>query len=124
MGPETIILKNSGSIEGTTLDLAFTYEDSDSSPNPADMSANATAAIVEVITLNYDSSSILSSVSDNNSNGYPDVEDLGNTDLSGQSGIAALASKNFEIAVRLRSDANKDFQADGINLTMTFILNQ
>ena len=124
VGPETIILKNNGSVQGSSLDLAFTYLETDSSPNPADMSADATAAIVEVITLNYDSSSILSSVSDNNSNGYPDVEDLKNTDLSGQSGIAASASKAFEIAVRLRSDTNKNFQADGISITMTFILNQ
>ena len=124
VGPETIILKNIGSVEGSTLDLAFSYVESDSSPNPADMSANATAAIVELITLNYDGSSLLGSISDNNSNSYKDVEDLKNTDLSGQSGIAASATKEFEIAVKLRNDASKDFQADGIDLTMTFILNQ
>ena len=126
VGPATIILKNNGSIDGTTLDLAFAYIESDSSPNPAPMTANATAAIVEVLTLNYDDSSILGSVSDNNSNGYTDVEDLAKADLSGQSGIATSDSdgKDFEISVRLRSDANKDFQADGINLTMTFILKQ
>ncbi len=126
VGPETIILKNVGSVEGSSLDLSFTYVDSDSSPNPAGMSANATAAIIEVTKLNYDGSSLLGDefVSDNNTNGYKDVEDLENADLSGQGGIAASASKEFEIEVRLRSDANKDFQADGIDVTMTFILNQ
>ena len=124
VGPETIILKNIGSVEGSSLDLSFTYVDSDSSRNPIDMSANATAAIIEVTKLNYDGESLLGSVSDNNTNGYKDVEDLGNADLSGQSGITASAIKNFEIAVRLRSDADKNFQADGINISMTFILNQ
>jgi len=124
LGPEAIILKNTGSVAGSTLELTFTYVESDSSPNPADMSANATAAIVELTTLNYDSSNLLGSVSDNNTNGYKDIEDLTNTDLSGQSGINASASKNFEIAVQLRGDANKDYQADGIDVTMTFILNQ
>ena len=124
VGPETIILKNIGSVTGATLDLTFSYVESDSSPNPADMSANATAAIVELTTLNYDGLSLLGSVSDNNTNGYKDVEDLKNADLSGQTGINASASKEFEIAVTLRSDANKDFQADGIDVTMTFILNQ
>jgi len=124
VGPETIILKNTGSIAGSNLDLTFLYIESDSSPNPADMSANDTAAIVELITLNYDGSSLLSSVSDNNTNGYKDVDDLKNTDLSGQSGIAALATKNFEIAVQVRNDVSKNFQADGIVLTMTFTLNQ
>jgi len=123
-GPETIILKNIGSVAGLTLDLAFSYIESDSSPNPADMSANATAAIIEVTTLNYDGASLLSSVSDNNTNGYKDVEDLKNADMSGQSGINASATKDFEIAVTLKDNVDKDFQADGIDVTMTFILNQ
>ena len=117
-------MKNIGSIAGSTLNLSFSYVESDSSPNPADRSANATAAVIEVITLNYDSASLLGSVSDNNTNGYKDIEDLKNADLSGQSGINASASKDFEIVVSLRSDAGKDFQADGIDVTMTFILNQ
>jgi len=124
VGPETIVLKNSGSLPGASLDLSFTYVESDSSPNPADMSANATAAVIEVTTLNYGSSSILGSVNDNNSNGYKDVEDLYTSNLTGQSGINSLSTKNFEITVQLRSDVNKNFQADGIDITMTFILNQ
>ena len=124
VGPETIILKNSGTLEGSSLDLSFSYVESDSSPNPADMTANATAAILEVTTLDYDSSSLLSSVSDNNSNGYKDVYDLSTANLTGLAGIGASSTKDFEIAVTLRSEASKDFQADGINVTMNFILNQ
>ncbi|MFC1934357.1 TasA family protein [Chloroflexota bacterium] len=125
VGPETIILKNAGSIEGSSLDLSFTYEESDSSPNPTDESADATAAVIEVITLNYDGDSLVSSnVTDSNFNGYKDVEDLKNADLSGLSSIGASASKEFEIAVKLRGDADKAFQSDGIIITMTFILNQ
>jgi predicted ribosomally synthesized peptide with SipW-like signal peptide len=124
VGPETIILKNSGTVAGSSLDLSFSYTESDSSPNPADMTANATAAILQVTTLNYDSSSLLSSVSDNNSNGYKDVYDLSTANLTGLAGIGASSTKDFEIAVTLRSDASKDFQADGIDVTMHFILNQ
>ncbi|MFC2056516.1 TasA family protein [Chloroflexota bacterium] len=120
----SIILKNSGSLAGETVDLVFSYVESDSTPNPADMSANATAAIVEVFVLNYGGSSLLDSVSDNNSNTYKDVEDLKNADLSGQSGLGVSANKEFEIAIRLKDNADKNFQADGINVTMTFILNQ
>ena len=47
MGSETIILANSGSLNGSSLDLAFSYIEDDSSPNPVDMSVNATAAIIE-----------------------------------------------------------------------------
>lgn len=124
VGPETITLKNSGSVPGASLDLAFTYIESDSSPNPVNLSADATAAVVEVTTLNYGGSSLLGSVSDNNTNGYKDVQDLKNANLSGLTGIAPSATKQFEIAVSLRSTASKDFQADGISVTMTFVLNQ
>ncbi len=126
VGSENITLKNVGSLAGATLNMVFSYVESDSSPNPVDMSANATAAMIEVTVLNYDGSSLLGSgsVSDNNSNTYTDIEDLTNADLSGQSGIDALASKDFEIEVKLIASANKTFQADGINVTITFTLNQ
>ncbi len=130
VGSENITLKNAGSTVGATVDLAFSYVENDLSANPADMSADATAASIEVTVLKYDGSSLFASepeigfLSDNNSNGYPDIQDLKNTDLSGQSGIGALASKEFEIAVKFRDGADKDFQADGITVTMTFTLNQ
>ena len=124
IGPETIILKNAGSIVGSTLDLAFTYVESDASSNPLNKSADDTAAMVEVITLKYDSSSLLASVVDNNVNGYRDIQDLKNTDLSGQSGMSASASKEFEITIKARDSIDSDYQADGITITMTFTLNQ
>jgi spore coat-associated protein N len=124
VGPETIILKNSGSIAGTSLDMSFSYGESDSSPNPTDMSANDTAAQIEVTALNYGGSNLLYSVSDNNTNGWKDIQDLANSDLSGQASIGPSANRTFEIAVQLRSDTSADFQADGINVNMTFILKQ
>jgi spore coat-associated protein N len=124
VGPETIILKNSGTVAGSSLDMSFSYIESDSSPNPAPMTANATAAILQVTTLNYNDSSLLNSVSDNNSNGYKDVYDLSTANLTGLDGIGASSTEDFEIGVTLRSDASKDFQSDGIDITMNFILNQ
>jgi len=124
IGPETIILKNVGSVTGATLDLAFTYVESDGSSNPLNKSADDTAAMIEVTTLKYDGSSLLASVMDNNTNGYRDIQDLKNTDLSNQSGISASASKEFEIAIKARDSVGSDYQADGITVTMTFTLNQ
>jgi len=121
---ENITLKNSGSLAGTTLDLVFSYVENDSSPNPVDRNADDTAANIEVTALNYGGSSLLSSISDNNTNGYKDVEDLKNEDLSGQSGIDPSASKDFGITAKLREETGNDFQADGIDITMTFTLNQ
>ncbi len=124
LGPSTITLKNDGTTDGATLDIVFSYVESDGSPNSVNKTADEVAAMMEVITLNYGGSSLLSSISDINSNGYKDVYDLKNYDLTGQSGIAASATKDFVISVRLRSETGNDFQSDGITIAMTFTLNQ
>lgn len=124
VGPETINLNNAGTLDGSTLDIAFSYVESDGSPNLVDKSADDTAALMEVTTLIYGGSSLLGNVNDTNSNGYKDIEDLKNADLSGQSGLNAEATKGFEIAVRLQESMGNDFQTDGITVTITFTLNQ
>ena len=120
----SVILKNSGSIAAASLNLAFDYAGSDSSPNPLNMSANATAAVMEVTTLSYGGTSLLASVSDSNTNGYKDIQDLKSASLTGLSGINPLGTKNFTITVQLRTGISGDFQADGITVAITFILNQ
>ncbi|MDD4876829.1 MAG: TasA family protein [Dehalococcoidales bacterium] len=124
VGPQTINLKNTGSINASGLDLSFSYIESDGTPNVINMSADETAAMIQVITLNYGGVSILDSISDGNANAYKDIQDLKNTDLSGLSGIGGSSTKAFEIAVQLRPETGNDYQADGITITMTFTLNQ
>jgi predicted ribosomally synthesized peptide with SipW-like signal peptide len=126
VGPSTIRLRNAGTTDGTTLDINISYAEGDGSPNTADKTADEVAAMIEVITLDYAGSSLLGNISDisGNNNGYKDVEDLKNTDLTGLSGIAASVTKDFNISVRLRSETGNDFQADGITMTMTFTLKQ
>jgi len=127
VGPETIILNNTGSVDGSTLDLTFSYEENDGSFNLVGKTKDETAAMLEVTVLNYGGSSILGDddVIDGNGNGWKDIQDLTTSGLSGQSGIgAAPASKVFEIGVMLRTETGSDFQSDGITVTMTFTLNQ
>jgi hypothetical protein len=124
VGPATIVLSNAGTIDGTSLDISVTYVESDGTPNLVDMTADEMAGMIEVTALNYDVPSLLSLVNDDNSNGYVDVYDLMMADLSGQSGITTTTPKNFIIAIQLRSDTGNDYQADGITVTMTFVLNQ
>ena len=124
IGSEYITLKNTGSVAGATLDLVFSYVESDISPNPVNMNSDNTAAMMEVTALKYGLDDLLGSGSDINGNTYADIEDLKNTDLSGQSSMGASESKDFEIAIKLRDSTGGDFQADGINVTITFTLNQ
>jgi spore coat-associated protein N len=123
-GPQTIELMNTGTVDGATLNIAFSYLESDGSPNTVNMTATQTASIIEVTGLNYTGSSLLNSISDANSNGYKDVQDLKNTSFNGLSGISAGGTKNFDMTIRLRSDTPADYQDDGIEITMTFTLNQ
>jgi hypothetical protein len=124
VGPGTIILKNAGSTTGATLDISFSYVNNDGSPNSVEMTADETAAIFEVPTLSYDGTNLLTGVSDLNLNGYKDIQDVANADLSGQSGLIAGATKNFTIEVVTDNLTSPDFANDGITLTMNFKLNQ
>jgi len=123
----SITLKNTGSVAGSSLDLAFSYVESDNSFNLVNMSAYDTAAQIELTALNYGGPSILDRVVDSQiptPNGWLDVEDLKNAMLTGQIGINPSATEDFSITVQLREDTAGDFQSDGINITITFILNQ
>jgi len=71
-----VMLKNSGSVDGSTLDIAFSYVESDSDPNLVDKNADDTAAMLEVTALSCEGSSLLNSVDDTNGNGYKDICDL------------------------------------------------
>lgn len=124
IGPSTIQLRNAGDADGSTLDIGFSYIESDGSPNDVDMTANATAAMMEVTALSYNGTSLLTIVSDNNLNGYKDLQDVADADLGGQSGLSTGATKPFVIEVRLSDNLSNDFRADGITVVILFALNQ
>jgi predicted ribosomally synthesized peptide with SipW-like signal peptide len=124
VSPSTITLKNIGTVNGATLDIVFSYAESDGSPNAVNKTADEMAAMIQVNTLDYGGSNLLSGISDSNSNGYIDIYDLMKANLTGLIGLDAGASKTFDISVQLRSDIGNDFQNDGINITMTFTLEQ
>lgn len=128
VGPSTITLKNAGTTNGATMDIVLSYLQSDGSPNILpNKTADETAAVLQVTTLTY-VTNLLDTLTDTNGNGYIDVQDLTNapnvTSLTDLSGLNALATKSFVIAVQLRSEILDDFQSDGIEMTMTFTLEQ
>jgi predicted ribosomally synthesized peptide with SipW-like signal peptide len=129
IGPSNITLKNVGTVNGATLDIVFSYAESDGSPNTVNKTADQTAAVIQILTLAYDGHNLLDTsftphVTDINSNGYIDIYDLKNANLTGLSGLDDGASKNFGISIQLISTTGNDFQNDGINITMTFTLKQ
>ena len=125
----TITLRNAGTTNGSTLDIAFSYVENDTSPNSVDKTADEVAAVIEVKTLEYDTHSLLDPlftphVTDINGNGYLDIQDLKNSSLTGLGGINAGDPKSFNISIQLKTGTGSDFRADGITITMTFTLKQ
>jgi len=126
VGPQTITLKNSGSIDGATLDIDVSYVESDGT-NPPEFPVNKTAdefadeLIVD--TLSYGGTNLLLLVTDTDGDGI-DMKEVAVTDFSGQAGINAGLTKDFIIQVTLKDTIGNDFQADGIDVTITFTLNQ
>ena len=130
----TVNLKNIGSRAASSVDISLNYntdDSADASPNTTPMSTNDLAAVMEITALNYDYRTILTLLSDNvvdggNGNGYIDVQDMKNeaSRLTGRPGLNPGQIKPFDITVQMRSGSSNNFCGDGINITMTFVLNQ
>ena len=122
-------LTNVGSIDGTTLDITFAYSEQDgggSTEDAVNLTPDEFAAGLTITALSYDGNSLIPSITDANGNGRVDMHDLSQSvALQGLPGIAAdLTSKAFAIQVQLDPAAGNEFQNDGIDVTVTFILNQ
>jgi spore coat-associated protein N len=131
VGPQTISLYNAGSLTGSTLNISCSYTESDaaSQNGTTNMTADQTAAVIQISTLKYDGDDLTSSsftphISDVNANGYIDVYDLLHSPLTGLSGLNPYSTKDLVIGLTLRDGIDNNFQGDGISITFTFVLNQ
>ncbi len=129
LGTGNITLTNDGSLDANVLNITVTFVENDnaySTGNATDMTANETAAMLQVTTLTYGGTDILAAnVSDDNSNGWKDLDDVANADLSSLAGINASASKDFIITIQARgSEMTNSYQNDGVDVTFTFELTQ
>lgn len=125
-GNASVNLTNVGNIDGSTLDINFTYVECDGqNPTefPANMTADDFADELLVVVLTYDGTDLLSGISDVDGDGK-DMKEVAGADLTGQAGINAGLSKDFGIAVQLNASVGNNYQADGIDMTITFTLNQ
>jgi len=127
-GPATITLKNAGSIDGSSLDIDISYEESDGTePTDTglanDISADEFADELLVDTLTYGGTNLLTGITDADSDGI-DMKEVAAADLTGQAGIDASDTADFVVKVTLKSSAGNDLQGDGIDVTFTFTLNQ
>lgn len=137
---ETFTLKNVGSTAADHVEITLGFAENDTRNEPADsgldteLNATDTAAMIKVTTLTYNGNNLLGSVTDANGNGIIDL-----ADVQSQSGtldnLAAPAANgnqaiDFTLGVEV-ANANGAFtgtdekiMADGIDIELTFTLNQ
>jgi len=125
-GTQTVTLKNNGNLNGSSLDIDLSYVQNDGTNPPGatgTKTADATAAEIIVTTLTYGSTDLLTGITDTDGDGK-DMLEVAAADLTGQVGINAQDTKDFTIAVQLKAGLGTAFEADGINVTISFTLNQ
>ncbi len=126
-GPATIGLRNAGSINATSLSISFGYVERDGAASDSDnLSAADFAAGLTITNLTYDNSDLLALINDTNVDGRKDMRELvaQSAALQNLPGLTAGQTKNFVIRVQFDPAADNTFQNDGIDVTVTFVLNQ
>ncbi len=127
-GVATIRLRNAGSINATSLSISFGYVERDgaaSGEDTANVTAQQFAAALTITNLNYGVTNLLPSIVDANNNGNIDMDDLAqSTTTQSLAGLTVGETKNFVIRVQFDLAADDTFQNDGIDVTVTFVLNQ
>lgn len=109
-------LKNSGTIAANHAEVAVVNTNSDGT-NPLDQA-------LELTTLNYDGSSVLSQVANANANGYKDLDDLEASGLDNLALTNLATNHPLDLTVTFRSDAGNQYQGDNVDSDWTITLNQ
>ncbi len=109
-------LKNTGTIAADHAEVAVVNTNSDLS-TPLD-------EVLEITTLDYDSLSVLSQLSDNNGNGWIDLDDLEALGLDNLALTDLATNHPLDLTVTFRSDADNSYQGDSVDSDWTITLNQ
>ncbi len=109
-------LKNTGTISANHAEVAVVNTNSDTT-NPLDK-------VLEITTLNYDGLSVLSQVTDANTNGWIDLDDLKASGLDNLALTNLNTNHPLDLTVKFRSDAGDVYQGDNVDSDWTITLNQ
>lgn len=120
-----VVLTNDGSISSYDADghNVTLIVEADVAQTDADGASTDMASYLRLDTLAYDGASVLGQVSDANGNGYEDLDDLAQTQLTGLDDPGS-AGKTFELTVGFHQDAGNDLQGDQVDATFGFTLQQ
>lgn len=124
---DRVTLVNDGSISGS-LDVDVSYSESDGASNDTDVTADQVAQNLNVLTLDYDDTSLLGG---QNLPSDPTLYELAHNDQAEPGtnndlvNLADPTSNGTDFTVELElADVGNDFQSDGVAITFDFDLNQ
>lgn len=139
-------LRNVGSVEADHVEITISFSENDSKSEPSDtdvkneLTASETAQQINVTTFEYQNESgatsndILAGITDSNSNGIKDLDEVvnqaGSTDDLAPPQANSGNTTHLVIAVKVANDSgtftgnDEDIMADGIDVTIAFTLNQ
>lgn len=125
-GVKTITLSNVGSLDASSLTVRATYTPADASSNTVNMSDDQVARVIEITSMTFGGISYLGSLPDRAPlNAYPDIYDMNEPGgFTIPSGIVHGNTKDFVFTLQVGSGISNDYMGDGINITLTFTLNQ
>ncbi|MBI4080867.1 MAG: hypothetical protein HY430_03810 [Candidatus Levybacteria bacterium] len=113
----TLTIRNAGTLAATDIDIAFANVNSDLG-TPLD-------AVLRVTTLTYDGANILPSLTDTDSSGFIELDELAAQGLNGLA-LADLSPADHELVMQVTMDpaADNSYQGDNVTTDLTVTLNQ
>lgn len=125
----TLHLKNNGTIDANHEDIAFSNSLTQALSLPGSDSTHPMDQFLQVTTLTFDGTDYLNvgttgHLTDHNSNGFLDMDDLETQGLSNLAGIAAGGTKNLVLGVALHTSTPNDIQGDSVTTTVNVTLTQ
>lgn len=136
VGPFSVLLQNSGTIAGDHVEISFSHSideatnpvesDTDPASSPSDL-----ARWIEITLITYNGVDLKTTLSDLNSNGWLDLDDvtLGTNVVEGGPLDDLLppplvGTRAFTMSLAFRAEATNDIQGDILTTTIAFTLNQ
>lgn len=121
----TLYIKNTGSIAANHIEITTSNSITEASSGPGTTDTTKMDKVLKITTLTYDGTNLLATLTDANSNGIKDLDDLESTTLDNLSLTDINTSHTLAMTVQLDSSlAENQHQGDSVQTTMTITLKQ
>lgn len=121
----TVNIKNSGTIASDHIEIQALNTVTESASAPGSTATTPLDTVLEIVNLTYDGTNILSSVTDANSNGAKDLDDLEKTTLDNLALTDLNVNHPLAMTVRFHPVlTTSEHQGDSVTTKLTVTLNQ